>query len=826
MSAAFAQQDPKFDLEDKPVTISIKGKSFWCTSCLSLIIVGLTLLLPTLAVGQTFVQAATDDPAPTKAASIAVPFSSAQGAGHLNLVIVGWSNSSSTVTSVADSAGNTYKLAVGTQSTQSVANAVSQAIYYAENIKAASNTITVTFNQSTDFPDVRILEYSGVSATSPLDVVAVAMNSTSPATSGTVTTTTASDIVVGGGTTSGGFTNSTPPANFTIRLFNNSTGDIAGDSGPVAPGPVSLSDAATGNWVMQLAAFGSTPRAPLASPTLDPTSPVTPTSVSDAGGDSVTITGTNFAPGATVLFGTISGVNCTVASSTSITCLSPAHADGAVDITVTNVDGQSAVTSGQPFSFVLVATPSISTVTPAGGVTNGGTAITISGSNFVAPAKVDVGGEPASNVTVSNGGSQITADTPAGAAGPATVKVTNSNGTSGTKTNAYTYQASPGISFVQVASTTSSAATSVPVAYTLPQAAGDLNIVVVGWNDTTTPIQSVTDSAGNAYTLALNVTKGTNLSQAIYYAKNIRANTNNTVTVTFTASAAFPDVRVLEYSGIDVSSPLDGAAAASGTGLVADSGALSTTHAFDLILGAATVSSNVSAPGAGFTTVEVTPFDDNAQHQIVNATGSYHASASLSPSGNWVMQAVAFKASATTAPSFTLSASPANQSVAAGSSASYTVSVTGQAGFSGTVNLAVTCPANAGLACSVSPATVTPGSAPGTATVTVGTTGRSASLTMPQDNKTMLPLYAVWLPLPGIALAGAGLAGSRRRKLGIGATVVLLFLLFLLLVGCGGGGSNSGGGGGGGTPTGTYNVTVTASSGSLSQNTTVTLTVQ
>src|SRR4029453_14302557 len=78
------------------------------------------------------------------------------------------------------------------------------------------------------------------------------------------------------------------------------------------------------------------------------------------------------------------------------------------------------------------------------------------------------------------------------------------------------------IRFIQVAAATPQQATAtVAVPYPSVQLAGDLNIVAVGWNDTTSTVQSVTDSAGNAYALAVGPTKATGLSQSIYYARNV-----------------------------------------------------------------------------------------------------------------------------------------------------------------------------------------------------------------------------------------------------------------------------------------------------------------
>ena len=104
--------------------------------------------------------------------------------------------------------------------------------------------------------------------------------------------------------------------------------------------------------------------------------------------------------------------------------------------------------------------------------------------------------------------------------------------------------------------------TAVTVPYTAAQTAGDLNVVIVGWNDSTAQVSSLTDSKGNVYQLAVGPTVLTGsapLSQAIYYAKNISAATAgaNTVTVTFNAAAIYADIRILEYSGIDPVTPVD-----------------------------------------------------------------------------------------------------------------------------------------------------------------------------------------------------------------------------------------------------------------------------
>ena len=108
--------------------------------------------------------------------------------------------------------------------------------------------------------------------------------------------------------------------------------------------------------------------------------------------------------------------------------------------------------------------------------------------------------------------------------------------------------------------------------------------MIVGWNDTSSTISSVTDSRGDTFALAIGPTKRTTaLSQSIYYAKNI-AGGSNTVTVRFSRAAKFADIRVLEYAGLDTVAPFDSASAANGSSGQADTGLLTTHAAGDLLV--------------------------------------------------------------------------------------------------------------------------------------------------------------------------------------------------------------------------------------------------
>jgi len=207
---------------------------------------------------------------------------------------------------------------------------------------------------------------------------------------------------------------------------------------------------------------------------------------------------------------------------------------------------------------------------------------------------------------------------------------------------------------VQVAAATpQSDSASVTVKYGAAQAAGDLNVVVVGWNDTTAAVTSIADTIGNAYVRAVGPTAYPGqLTQSIYYARNIVAASPgaNSVTVKFNVRARYVDLRILEYSGIDTAAPLDAKAAAVGTAALTDSGPLTTTGPNELLVAANIVTGVTQGPGAGFTKrIITTPDGDIAEDQIAATAGTYRGTAPNSP-GFWVMQMVAFRSTSVQPP--------------------------------------------------------------------------------------------------------------------------------------------------------------------------------
>jgi hypothetical protein len=290
----------------------------------------------------------------------------------------------------------------------------------------------------------------------------------------------------------------------------------------------------------------------------------------------------------------------------------------------------------------------VSRVSPTSGTTAGGTPVTITGTGFLAGATVAFGTTAATSVTVASS-TTITATAPAHAAGAVSVAVKNTDAQTGTLNNGYTYTSASGgggIAFVQSGSgptTLQATNTTLSVSYPIAQTAGDLNVVVVGWGDVTSLVSMVTDSHGNIYSQAGGTATGSGLRQAIFYATGIAAG-SNTVTVTFNQAAAYPDMRIMEYSGLDTSNPLDVTAVGVGTGTTATSAAATTTAANELIVGAGNNGDGFSGAGTGFTLRVIDYYGNLGEDKIVSSTGSYSVSAPLKKSAVWVMQMATFKA--------------------------------------------------------------------------------------------------------------------------------------------------------------------------------------
>ena len=165
------------------------------------------------------------------------------------------------------------------------------------------------------------------------------------------------------------------------------------------------------------------------------TASLSPNQGPGSGGTPVTITGSGFVSGGSlgVTFGGVAATAVNVVNATTITCTTPAHASGVVDVVITNGDGQpTTVTNG----FTYDLSPVITAMRPSSASTAGSGGVIFEGTNLNSVTSVDFGGV-SGTIIVSSAG-QLTVAAPAHAAGVVNVAVTNSAGTT-TLTNAFTY---------------------------------------------------------------------------------------------------------------------------------------------------------------------------------------------------------------------------------------------------------------------------------------------------------------------------------------------------------------------------------------------------
>ena len=151
-----------------------------------------TLTITAVAAAPHLVQTAsgTETVAST---SLAGSFPTATGGGDLLVLSASeYNGATNHITSVTDTAGNTWKL-IGTYN--AAGHNSNGEMWYAAN---TSPTVTVTVhNAAAAFESFEVQEFAGVAATGPLDVSTGASNTGTAANSGTVTSTAANELAVG-----------------------------------------------------------------------------------------------------------------------------------------------------------------------------------------------------------------------------------------------------------------------------------------------------------------------------------------------------------------------------------------------------------------------------------------------------------------------------------------------------------------------------------------------------------------------------------------------------------------------------------------------------
>jgi hypothetical protein len=196
------------------------------------------------------------------------------------------------------------------------------------------------------------------------------------------------------------------------------------------------------------------------------------------------------------------------------------------------------------------------------------------------------------------------------------------------------------------------------------------------------------------------------------------------------------------------------------------------------------------------------------------SVGSFTATLTVTDNASPTTQSTTLNGTGAAPPDFTVSATPAGQTVQAGASTSYTVTVKSTGGdFTGAVALTAS-GLPTGATAAFAPTSVSPGSSSGNSTLTIQTAGGQIA-----QSRT-----SIW-PLATPALALLFLIPMRRwRKAWKGKLMLLVVGLVslasaLTLMGCGAGFALV-------QPSQTYTITITGTSGTDIHTTTVQLTVQ
>ncbi|HXC82174.1 MAG TPA: IPT/TIG domain-containing protein [Trebonia sp.] len=169
-------------------------------------------------------------------------------------------------------------------------------------------------------------------------------------------------------------------------------------------------------------------------------SSLSPAKGTASGGTKVTIHGSNFVGVKSVTFSGKAGTSLTVTSSSTLTVDTPKGTEGETAKVVVTAAGGTSSTA----SYLYVDTPHISSLAPAKGSANGGTKVTIHGSNLVGVKSVTFGGKAGTKIAVTSTTS-LTVVVPKGTEGKkVNVVVTAAGGTSNAAT--YLYADTPHIS--------------------------------------------------------------------------------------------------------------------------------------------------------------------------------------------------------------------------------------------------------------------------------------------------------------------------------------------------------------------------------------------
>jgi uncharacterized membrane protein YgcG len=186
---------------------------------------------------------------------------------------------------------------------------------------------------------------------------------------------------------------------------------------------------------------------------------ITPATGPSQGNTAITITGTNFGPGAQAFICAQTG--CTTAAlqkpvnggyvngsgGTKFQLIAPSHqsgTNGAVNITIVNLNDTTQAKVA--YTYTTGVSPTVTAVSPAQGPIAGNTFVTITGTDFSSNATMTIAGVKmvaGQNYLVQDDKTIIALTPAVSAAGPQTIQVNNLDGRSGKLTNGFNYGPNP-----------------------------------------------------------------------------------------------------------------------------------------------------------------------------------------------------------------------------------------------------------------------------------------------------------------------------------------------------------------------------------------------
>jgi hypothetical protein len=583
----------------------------------------------------------------TSALSLATTLSSSVTSGNLIVVSVsGWPNLPA-ATPVTDSLGNTYSIAGNVL----VSNGAYSAIYYAKNVRAGTDTVTVNTVKTGGQISMVVAEFSGVDTLSPLDRTAGTVGSGTAPSSGTMTPTLSGELVIGSGTHNGSTITSSGTGFSMIAIATEDSNTHQ----PLAMEYKVLSDAAQTSSTFSLASGypwtqngtlfkTASPPHTLSSITV---TPIVPT-ISTGATQQFTATGT-YSDGSTQnvtsqVTWTSSNTGVATITSTGL-AMGVSAGSSTIMATLSGVNGSTGLT--------VVPLLTITTTSFPGATLNSAYSATLTASGGVPPYTWVVAGGTLPSGLLLNSSTGIISGTPA-ATGvfSFTVLLTDSSTPQQAVTKVLSITvANPSASITLVQKATNITSTAQNLSATLPSTVTAGNLIVVsvsGWPNlpAATP---VTDSLGNTYSIAGTVLVFNGAYSAIYYAKNIRGGTN-TVTFNTVKSGGQISMAVAEFSGGDTVSPLDRTAGTVGSGTAPSSGNMTPSLAGDLVIGSGTHAGNtVTTAGSGFTMIAIPTEDSNTHqplamdYQVLSGSQAVSATFKLGTGYPWTQNGALFK---------------------------------------------------------------------------------------------------------------------------------------------------------------------------------------